>query len=90
MDCTTDVVDHLLQSEVLEPEDREEICTLNLTKHESNRRLLAKLVYKDKNAYNMFLEAIRHASHEHVLDALENTEVTTHDKELCHIGNLQK
>lgn len=89
MDCTTDVVDHLLQSEVLEPEDREEICTLNLTKHESNRRLLAKLVYKDKNAYNMFLEAIRHASYEHVLDALENTEVTTHDKELCHIGMMK-
>ncbi|XP_063395896.1 uncharacterized protein LOC134680683 [Mytilus trossulus] len=89
MDCTTDVVDHLLQSEVLEPEDREEICSINLTKHESNRRLLATLMHKDKNAYNMFLDALRHASHEHVVDDLENTEVTTHDNELCHIGMIQ-
>ncbi|XP_052073291.1 uncharacterized protein LOC127711330 [Mytilus californianus] len=89
MDCTTDVVDHLLQSEVLEPEDREEICTLSLTRQESNRRLLAKLLYKDKNAYNLFLEALRYASYEQIVDDLENTEVTTHDKNLCHIGMIK-
>ncbi|XP_052073290.1 uncharacterized protein LOC127711329 [Mytilus californianus] len=89
MDCTTDVVDHLLQSEVLEPEDREEICTLNLTKQESNRRLLAKLVCKDENVYNMFLGALRYASYEQIVDDLENTEVTTHDKELCQIGMVK-
>ncbi|CAC5406431.1 unnamed protein product [Mytilus coruscus] len=83
---TTDVTDYLIGEDILQHEDREEICASGLTTNESNRRLLDKLLYKDRNAYFKFMEALMHADFKLMVHEVSNTEVTIQDKIFCQIG----
>lgn len=87
IDCRTNISDHLLQEGVLDYEDREEICADGLTRHESNRRLLAKCLWKGKNAYHRFLEALRDDEvYAEYANSTDNTPVTAEDVEKYLIG----
>lgn len=89
IECTTNISDHLLQEGVLENEDREEICAPGLTIHESNRRLLAKCLWKGKSAYDIFLEALRNDKvYSEYANGTDNTPVTDQDVEKYKIGKL--
>lgn len=89
IDCTTNISDHLLQEGVLENEDREEICAPGITIPESNRRLLAKFLWKGRNAYNIFLEALRNDKvYSEYANGTDNTPVTDQDLKIYQIGKL--
>ncbi|CAG2185971.1 unnamed protein product [Mytilus edulis] len=60
---TTDVTDYLIEEDIMQHEEREEVCASGLTTNESNRRLLDKLLYKDRNGYHQLLKALRHAEY---------------------------
>ncbi|CAG2214275.1 unnamed protein product [Mytilus edulis] len=70
---TTDVTDYLIGENIMQHEEREEICATGLTTNESNRRLLDKLLYKDGNGYHQLLSALRHAEYLHIANEVSNT-----------------
>ncbi|XP_063396717.1 uncharacterized protein LOC134681168 [Mytilus trossulus] len=86
VDSKTDIADHLYQSDVLNTEEKEEICNSSLTQQESNRLLYNKLIRKGGDAYTHLLEAVRHGEYEDVASEMENTELSDQDIQLCQIG----
>ncbi|VDI42860.1 uncharacterized protein MGAL_10B023497 [Mytilus galloprovincialis] len=83
---TTDVIDYLIGEDIMQHEEREEVCASGLTTNESNRRLLDKLLYKDSNGYHQFLKALRHAEYSQIATEVSNTAVTELDQKLYRIG----
>ncbi|VDI69787.1 Hypothetical predicted protein [Mytilus galloprovincialis] len=83
---TTDVTDYLIGEDIMQNEEREEVCASGLTTNESNRRLLDKLLYKDRNGYHQLLKALRHAEYLQIATEVSNTAVTELDQKLYRIG----
>lgn len=83
---TTDVTDYLIGEDIMQNEDREEVCASGLTTNESNRRLLDKLLYKDRNGYRQLLKALRHAEYLQIANEVSNTALTELDQKLYRIG----
>ncbi|CAG2239851.1 unnamed protein product [Mytilus edulis] len=83
---TTDVTDYLIGEDIMQHEEREEVCASGLTTNESNRRLLDKLLYKDRNGYHQLLKALRHAEYLQIANEVSNTAVTELDQKLYRIG----
>ncbi|CAG2235169.1 unnamed protein product [Mytilus edulis] len=83
---TTDVTDYLIGEDIMQHEEREEVCASGLTTNESNRRLLDKLLYKDRNGYYQLLKALRHAEYLQIANEVSNTAVTELDQKLYRIG----
>ncbi|CAG2223287.1 NAB [Mytilus edulis] len=83
---TTDVTDYLIGEDIMQHEEREEVCASGLTTNESNRRLLDKLLYKDRQIYHQLLKALRHAEYLEIANEVSNTEVTELDQKLYRIG----
>ncbi|CAG2212249.1 unnamed protein product [Mytilus edulis] len=83
---TTDVTDYLIGEDIMQHEEREEVCASGLTTNESNRRLLDKLLYKDRNGYHQLLKALRHAEYLQIANKVSNTAVTELDQKLYRIG----
>ncbi|CAG2206270.1 unnamed protein product [Mytilus edulis] len=86
---TTDVTDYLIGEDIMQHEEREEVCASGLTTNESNRRLLDKLLYKDRNGYHQLLKALRHAEYLQIANEVSNTAVTELDQKLYRIGITQ-
>ncbi|XP_076108937.1 uncharacterized protein LOC143076925 [Mytilus galloprovincialis] len=83
---TTAVTDYLIGEDIMQHEEREEVCASGLTTNESNRRLLDKLLYKDRQIYHQLLKALRHAEYLEIANEVSNTEVTELDQKLYRIG----
>lgn len=83
---TTDVTDYLIGEDIMQHEEREEVCASGLTTNESNRRLFDKLLYKDRNGYHQLLKALRHAEYLQIANEVSNTAVTELDQKLYRIG----
>ncbi|CAG2213951.1 ARMC9 [Mytilus edulis] len=83
---TTDVTDYLIEEDIMQHEEREEVCASGLTTNKSNRRLLDKLLYKDRNGYHQLLKALRHAEYFQIANEVSNTAVTEFDQKLYRIG----
>lgn len=90
VDCKTDIADYLYQEDVLNDEEKEEICNLYLTQQESNRLLYHKLFRKGEDAYKHFLVALRHGHYEDVASKMEETELSDQEKQLYQIGKYSK
>ncbi|XP_076108939.1 uncharacterized protein LOC143076926 [Mytilus galloprovincialis] len=86
VDSKTDIADHLYQSDVLNTEEKEEICNSSLTQQESNRLLYNKLIRKGEDAYTHLLAAVRHGKYQDVASEMEKTELSDQDIQLCQIG----
>ncbi|VDI09526.1 Hypothetical predicted protein [Mytilus galloprovincialis] len=83
---TTDVTDYLIEEDIMQNEEREEVCASGHTTNESNRRLLDILLYKDRNGYHQLLKALRHAEYLQIANEVSNTAVTELDQKLYRIG----
>ncbi|CAC5377619.1 unnamed protein product [Mytilus coruscus] len=84
---TNIIVDHLISDEVLCSEDQAEICASNITKEQSNRLLLTKLMYKDADACRCFLSALKGDTCDETLARrIEHTDVTEEDMIMLQIG----
>ncbi|XP_063448222.1 uncharacterized protein LOC134727766 [Mytilus trossulus] len=86
VDSKTDIADHLYQSDVLNTEEKEEICNSSLTQQESNRLLYNKLIRKGGDAHTHLLEAIKHGKYLDVASEMEKTELSDEEIQLCQIG----
>ncbi|XP_052073712.1 uncharacterized protein LOC127711644 [Mytilus californianus] len=82
----TDIADYLYETGVLNTEEKEEICSSSITRHESNRILYAKLFRKGEDAYKHLLKALRHGQYEDITSNIENTQVSEHEIQLCQLG----
>lgn len=89
-DCKTDIADHLYEAGVLNTEDIEDICNSSLSRQDSNRILYNKLFRKGEDAYKHLLGAMKHGQYDELASALEKTQVTEHDIQMCQIGNYNK
>ncbi|CAG2189103.1 unnamed protein product [Mytilus edulis] len=83
---TTDVTDYLVGEDIMQHEEKEEVCASGLTTNESNRRFLDKLLYKDRNGYHQLLKALRHAEFLHIANEVSNTAVTELDQKMYRIA----
>ncbi|XP_071121505.1 uncharacterized protein [Mytilus edulis] len=88
-DCKTDIADHLYEAGVLNTEDIEDICNSSLSRQDSNRILYNKLFRKGEDAYKHLLGAMEHGQYDELASALEKTQVTEHDIQMCQIGMLK-
>ncbi|XP_071152333.1 uncharacterized protein [Mytilus edulis] len=89
MDFRTDISDHLYETGVLDSEEKEEVYNFSITRHESNRLLLSKLVRKGEDAYVKLLEALKHGGNEDVVSDIEKTAVSDLEIQWCQIGIKQ-
>ncbi|VDI03127.1 Hypothetical predicted protein [Mytilus galloprovincialis] len=84
---TSTIVDHLISEEVMCLEDQAEICASDITKEQSNRLLLTKLMYKNAGACKCFLSALKEDTCDETLARrIEHTNVTDEEKLMLHIG----
>lgn len=87
VDSKTDIADYLYEKSVLNTEEKEEVCSSSITRHESNRILYSKLFRKGKDAYTHLVKALRHGQYEDIAFEMENTQVSEHEIQLFQIGN---
>ncbi|XP_071148490.1 uncharacterized protein [Mytilus edulis] len=87
MSCTGSISDYLVEREVLNLEDVQEINCLGLTTHESNRRLLAKMLRKDRLAYAIFIQALKQdISNKELAKQIDETIITREERVMYTIG----
>lgn len=87
MSCTGSVSDYLVEREVLNLEDVQEINCSGLTTHESNRRLLAKMLRKDRLAYAIFIQALKQdISNKELAKQIDETIITREERVMYTIG----
>ncbi|CAG2201967.1 NAB [Mytilus edulis] len=89
VDCKTDILDHLYEKGVLDTEEKEEVYNFSITRHESNRILLSKLVRKGEDAYGKLLESLRRGPYNDVVSDIEKTAVSELEIQWCQIGIKQ-
>lgn len=90
VDCKTDIADNLFQSEVLDDEEKEEVCNSSLSTQGSNRLLYDKLYRKGEDTYRQLLKALRCAKYNDVASEMEKTQLSDHDRKLWQIGYYSK
>jgi len=68
----------------------QEVCASGLTHEESTRRLIAKLVYKPAEAFNIFLQSLRKGNdcYKEIVEDIDKTVVSSDDIHMLQIGNL--
>ena len=67
----------------------QEVCLPGLTHEESNRRLIAKLVYKLPMAFNRFVKILRKDDcYKEIVEDIDKTVVSSDDTRMLQIGNL--
>jgi hypothetical protein len=82
MASTAHIIDQLVSSGILNPDDSVEILS-NIVPSEMNRKLIGKS--RDKNQYAKLIAALRENSvNAELADDIEQTDVTEHDIELLH------
>ena len=82
MTSTSHIIDQLVSSGILDPDDSVEILS-NIVPSEMNRKLIGKI--RDKDQYDKFIAALREDSiNAELADDIEHTDVTKHDMELLH------
>ncbi|XP_071179170.1 uncharacterized protein [Mytilus edulis] len=86
VECKTDIADYLYQENVLNDEEKEEICNSLLTQQESNRLLYHKLFRKGEDSCKHLLAALRHGQYEDVASKIEETEFSDQEIQLYQIG----
>ena len=83
----TTITDQLVSSQVLNLGEMQEVCLPGLTHEESNRRLVAKLVYKPPKAFNSFLQSLRKDNcYDKIVEDIDKTVVTSNDMHMLQIG----
>ncbi|CAC5416924.1 unnamed protein product [Mytilus coruscus] len=85
VDCKTDILDHLYETGVLDTEEKEEVYNFSITRHESNRILLSKVVRKSEDAYGKLLESLRCGPYNDVVSDIEKTAVSELEIQWCQI-----
>ena len=87
--ATTTITDQLVSSQVLNLDEMQEVCLPGLTHAESNRRFIAKPVYKLPKAFNCFLQSLRKDNcYDKIVEDIDKTAVTSDDIHMLRIGNL--
>ncbi|CAG2203373.1 unnamed protein product [Mytilus edulis] len=86
VDSKTDIADYLYEKSVLNTEEKEEVCSSSITRHDSNRILYSKLFRKGEDAYTHLVKALRHGQYEDIAFEMENTQVSEHEIQLFQIG----
>ena len=87
--ATTNIIAQLVQDEVLNLDEMQEVCLPGLTQEESNRRLIAKLVYKPPIAFKIFVQSLRRDNcYGQIVEDIDKTVVTSEDIDMLQIGNL--
>ncbi|XP_071179539.1 uncharacterized protein [Mytilus edulis] len=86
VDSKTDIADYLYEKSVLNTEEKEEVCSTSITRHDSNRILYSKLFRKGEDAYTHLVKALRHGQYEDIAFEMENSQVSEHEIQLFQIG----
>ena len=88
--ATATITDQLVSSQALNLEEMQEVCVTGLTHEESTRRLIAKLVYKPPEAFNIFLQSLRKEDdcYKEIVEDIDKTVVSSDDIHMLQIGNL--
>lgn len=87
-DCRTDIADRLYAADILNTEEKDEVCNISISLQERNRTLIKKLLRRSGKACKLFFEALKDAEYYELAIQMETTPISQQDIRLCQIGKL--